>query len=314
MIDNSIDLSLDNIWKSWYAFRKGKKPTLELDKFQFNLETNLFGIHNELNTGIYKHGKYKTFIVSENKKREISVAPIRDRIVHRLIYDYLTPIYDKTFIYDVWSCRVGKGLLGAIERIQKFSQSYPDYYVWRADIKKFFDNVDHEILLKILSLKIKDAKTMKLMEEIIKSFPKGIPIGNLTSQIFANIYLNELDRFIKYDLKSKTYLRYGDDFILFERDLGELKDFQEKTKQFLEKDLKLELHQKNNLIFQAKNGIKILGVKIYPSSRKLLPRNIKRIESRLSVKNAGSYWGILKKHANSKMIDRYEWCLLTNNC
>jgi len=306
-------LSLENIWKSWFAFRKGKKSTTELDKFQFNLETNLFKLHKDLNATQYKHGKYKEFIVSDNKRREISVAPIRDRIVHRLIYDYLTPIYDKTFIYDVWSCRIGKGLLGAIERIQKFSKAHPCHYVWRADIEKFFDNVDHGILLKIISLKkIKDEKTMELMKEVIESFDKGIPIGNLTSQIFANIYLNELDRFVKYGLKPTAYLRYGDDFILFKKDFEKLESFQEKTKQFLEKNLKLKLHPKNNLIFPVKSGIKILGVKIYPNGRKLIPRNVKRIESRLSVKNAGSYWGILGKHANSKMIDKYEWSLLTN--
>ncbi|KKQ71490.1 MAG: RNA-directed DNA polymerase [Candidatus Peregrinibacteria bacterium GW2011_GWC2_39_14] len=116
----SIDLSLKNIWQSWFDFRKGKRATKELHIFQYYLEKNLFELFQNLNNGLYRHGKYEKFIVCDNKRREISVAEIRDRVVHRLIYNYLEEIYDKTFIYDAWSCRKGKGLLGAIERISGF--------------------------------------------------------------------------------------------------------------------------------------------------------------------------------------------------
>lgn len=115
-----MDLSLKNIWQSWFKFKKGKKATPELDIFQYNLEEELYNLAKDLNDGTYKHGSYKTFMVCDNKKREISVASVRDRVVHRTIYDYLTGIYDKTFIYDAWSCRKGKGLMGAIDRTQKF--------------------------------------------------------------------------------------------------------------------------------------------------------------------------------------------------
>ena len=118
----SIDLSLKNIWVSWRQFRKGKKTTDELHHFQYYLERNLFELFQDLNSGNYHHGNYRKFIVNDNKRREISVAHIRDRVVHRLIYDYLEKIYDKTFIYDAWSCRKGKGLLGAIERTSCFLQ------------------------------------------------------------------------------------------------------------------------------------------------------------------------------------------------
>ncbi|MBI5754578.1 reverse transcriptase [Candidatus Peregrinibacteria bacterium] len=116
----SIDLSLKNIWQSWKEFRKGKKASDELHHFQYYLEKNLFELCEDLNNGRYKHGNYRKFIVNDNKRREISVAIIRDRVVHRLVYDYLEGIYDKTFIYDAWSCRKGKGLLGAIERTACF--------------------------------------------------------------------------------------------------------------------------------------------------------------------------------------------------
>lgn len=141
-----------------------------MDIFEYALEQNLLGLHKELNGGVYLHGSYRIFTVCDNKKRVISVAPIRDRVVHRLIYNYLVPIYDKTFIFDAWSCRVGKGLLGAIERAQKFLSVHPDSYVWRADIKKFFDSVDHGTLIQLLARRIYDPKALWLLQEIISSF------------------------------------------------------------------------------------------------------------------------------------------------
>jgi retron-type reverse transcriptase len=124
MGNESIDLSLKNIWKSWFEFRKGKRSDLKMHDFQYHLEKNLYELFQDLNNGHYRHGGYRKFIVCDNKRREISVASVRDRVVHRLIYDYLEKIYDKTFIYDDWSCRKGKGLLGAIERVQGFLK-YP---------------------------------------------------------------------------------------------------------------------------------------------------------------------------------------------
>ena len=120
MGSDSIDLSLKNIWRSWFEFRKGKRASNELHEFQYHLEKNLYALFKDLNYGTYRHGCYKKFIVCDNKRREISVASIRDRVVHRLIYEWLEKIYDKTFIYDAWSCRKGKGLLGTIERAQVF--------------------------------------------------------------------------------------------------------------------------------------------------------------------------------------------------
>lgn len=165
-----IDVGLANVWRSWFSFRKGKRKTAELHEFQYRLEENLLELFCDLNTGRYCHGGYKKFIVSDNKRREISVASIRDRVVHRLVYDFLTPIYDKTFIYDAWSCRVSKGLLGAIERAQDFMCRYPLSYIWKADVQKFFDSVDQKTLLKILSFRIKDAKSYRLIQQIIGSF------------------------------------------------------------------------------------------------------------------------------------------------
>lgn len=167
----SIDLSLTNIWNCWFQFHKGKKPTKEIEHFQYFLEKNLFILYCQLNNGSYRHGGYRHFVVTDNKRRQIAVASVRDRVVHRLLYEYLAPIYDKTFLFDVWSCRKEKGLLGAIERTQSFLRRYSKNFIWRADIQKFFDHVDHNILIRILRLKIVDKKALWLLEEVIKSYP-----------------------------------------------------------------------------------------------------------------------------------------------
>jgi RNA-directed DNA polymerase len=308
-----IDLSLKNIWQSWFNFRKGKKYSFELHGFQYNLEKNLFKLFADLNSGKYKHGGYSNFIVCDNKRREISVACIRDRVVHRLIYDYLNKIYDKTFIYDAWSCRVGKGLLGAIERTQGFLKGNFTSFIWKADIKKFFDSVDHGVLLNILKLRIKDIKTFEILKDIIFSFTAksggraGMPIGNLTSQIFANIYLNELDHFVIHQIKPKAYLRYADDFILIESDLKKLKSFNFEIKEFLKKKLRLSVNFKSDKIIKVRQGLKFLGVKLWYSGRILNKRNFFRIQKRLNLNNISSYSGLIKKHGNEKERNVFDW-------
>lgn len=319
--NDSMDFGLKNIWNEWFNYRKGKKLSRELCEFWYHLEENLAELHNELNDGTYKHGGYSAFTISDNKKRVISVASIKDRVVHRLIYDYLvrpvakrtahtikliakqSPFFDHTFIYDVWSCRKGKGLLGAIERTQEFLHRNKNSFVWRADIKKFFENVDHDVLLRLIGRRVKD---LWLIKEVVRSYPQGIPIGNLTSQIFANIYLNELDRFVKHNLKPKAYLRYGDDFILIEKDERKLREFRFRVIEFL-KNLNLDLHAKNDVIVKVRHGLKFLGVIIGPDGRRLNRRMKTRINNRLTTKNLSSYWGLVMKHGNRKEREIFNW-------
>lgn len=303
----SIDLKLENIWKSWWSYRKGKKASPALEEFEYHLEENLQNLSEDLAKGTYQHGSYRTFIVAENKRREISVAAIRDRVVHRLLYDYLVPIFDHTFVFDAWSCRKTKGLLGAIERTQDFLKSFPNHYVWRADIRKFFDHVDRDVLLTLLKRRVTDAATLSLLQEVIFSYPAGIPIGNLTSQIFANIYLNELDRFVTNDLKSSAYLRYGDDFLVFDGDPILLKQKRDQVEQFLKEKLKLTLHPTNDQLLKAKQGLHFLGVRMYPSGRTLNDRAINRATTRLNSQNLSSYWGLIAKHCNAKENKKFLW-------
>lgn len=322
----SIDLSLANVWQCWFKFKRGKTLTKELEYFNYYLEEDLYQLYIDLNNSKYKHGGYRTFIVNDNKRRKISVASVRDRVAHRLLYEYLVDVYDKTFIYDVWSCRKGKGLVGAIERAQKFLSKYPRNFVWRADIKKFFDNVDHEILSKILFLKIFDIRALRLLKEIIISYStpmniiskresnlkrqKGIPIGNLTSQIFANIYLNELDRYAKHCIKPKAYLRYGDDFVMIADSINQLRPYRKCVINFLKEELRLEVNVKNNIIIKAKHGLKFLGVEIFPKGRRLNKRNLDRISARLNLSNISSYHGLVRKHCNKKKIKQFNWKVL----
>jgi RNA-directed DNA polymerase len=318
MGNEDIDLGLKNIWGTWFAFRKGKRMSREIAEFQYSLEKNLLQLQKDLEEGIYEHGPYRTFTVCENKKRKISVASVRDRIVHRLLYNYLVPIWDKTFIYDAWSCRKGKGLLAAIQRTQKFLKLYPNAYIWRADIKKFFDNVDHEILLRIIARRTSSPKFAALAKKIVMSSTtglglrgggelKGIPIGNLTSQIFSNIYLNELDHFVKHKLKPKAYLRYGDDFLIFETNEILLGQMRLQTIAFLSNSLKLTVNPKNDVLLKSKHGLKFLGVDIWPSGRKLNKRNKKRISSRLNLRNLPSYHGLTKQHGSKKSQKVFDW-------
>lgn len=170
MIGISMNLSIHNIWLCWNLFKKGKSRTKEFRIFEYELEKNLLQLHSDLNRGIYKHGSYCQFTVFDSKKREIVVAPIRDRIVHRMVYEYLVPIFDKTFIYDVWSCRKGKGLQEAIERAQFFAKKYNQGFVWRTDIKKFFNSVDQNVLLKCIERRITGPPALKIIQEIVSSY------------------------------------------------------------------------------------------------------------------------------------------------
>ena len=338
----SIDIGLENIWRCWLLFRKGKKKTIELEKFQYHLVRELLNLHEDLDSGKYAHGQYQTFMVHDPKRREISVAPIRDRIIHRIIYEHLEANFDQTFSYDIWSCRMGKGLHGAIERVQTLRQKYPNAWIFRADVHKFFDHVHHGTLKKLLRRKILDKKTLQLLDVIIDSHSTsnktnqpssvlpsksyhaavteqnrteqnrteqnrtGIPIGNLTSQIFANIYLNELDRFVQHTLKPLAYVRYGDDFLIFTSSKEECEKVRACSEAFLAEQLFLTLHCKRNLILPPKVSLRFLGVEFFVEGRRLMKNNRKKVVEKLNNINAGSYSGLVMKN-DSGFMKTYLW-------
>jgi len=223
-------ISLKNLTLAWKKARKGKTKKDYVKEFEENLAYNLKILHDELKSQTYKPKLLVTFVLRDPKTRKISKSDFRDRIVHHAIINILEPIFDKTFIYDSCANRKGKGNLFAIKRFEKFQRKvtnnfHSEAFCFKADIKHYFQEVNHEILLNIIRRKIKDEKVLWLINIILNNFEsknKGMPLGNLTSQFFANIYLNELDYFVKHKLKAKYYIRYVDDFILLNSSKNEL--------------------------------------------------------------------------------------------
>lgn len=182
-----MDISVSALWHCWQRFVQGKKCTEELDEFRYYLERNLRSLQIELQDGTYRHGGYRTFSVHDPKQREIAVASVKDRFVHRLLYEYLVEIYDKTFIDDVWSCRKGKGLLGAIERAQALLGKHRNGYFWRADIHKFFDSVDQGTFVSLLEHKVHDPHAMRLLREVMGSYAMKPRYGNERERVLSNV-------------------------------------------------------------------------------------------------------------------------------
>lgn len=309
---DSIDFSLSNLYRSWYAFRRGKRASSEIIGFQYSLESNIDQLHHLLVNKAYKHGAYAHFIVQDSKRREIAVAPVRDRVVHRLIYDYLIPTWDKAFIFDAWSCRNAKGQHKAIERAAKFMEQYKNGWVWRADITKFFDNVDQATLLQLINRRTKCEDTLWLIQEVLGSYQKdepgrGMPIGNLTSQIFANIYCNEFDRYMVHELKPDSYLRYGDDWLCFSDDLSELEVIRLKATQFLDETLKLHLSQKLDILTPTRKGITYLGIDLWPNGKRITKATQARVHRKLKPDNFTSYDALVQQFSSKRSIKRFYW-------
>ena len=254
---------------AWQEFLKGKRKKLDVQAFGFNLTDNIIRLHNNLANGNYRHGGYQEFKISDPKPRIIHKASVRDRLLHHAIHRILYPHFDRLFICDSFSCRIGKGTHVALNRFKRlcFKVSRNDtktVWILKGDIRKFFASVDHEILVNIIRKRISDQQAVGLLKQVISSFNsgvtgKGIPLGNLTSQIFANIYLNELDQFLKLGLKVKNYIRYADDFVILSDNKEYLVSLIPRIKLFLEDKLKIELHPEKVFIKTLYSGIDFLG-------------------------------------------------------
>ncbi|MBI3290358.1 group II intron reverse transcriptase domain-containing protein [Candidatus Microgenomates bacterium] len=225
-------------------------------------------MHQELSSRNYRHGEYHGFYITDPKVRHIHKACVRDRVVHHALFSVLDSVFEPTFISDSYSCRKGygthKGFKKLVSYARKVSKNYTQpCWALKCDIRKFFDSVDHEILFSIFGKRVKDTDTLWLVSEIIKSYQtlsgKGIPIGNLTSQLFANVYMNELDQFVKHKMHVKYYLRYTDDFIILSDNKDYLYHCTVTLKQFLYEQLKLELHPGKTVLRRLEWGIDFLG-------------------------------------------------------
>lgn len=292
-------VSFPNLLRSAHKARRGKRSRPSVCQFDFHLEPELWRLHDELVAGTYRPGPYRSFKIFEPKERVISAAPYRDRIVHHALTATLDPIFEASFIHDSYACRKGKGTLAAVDRAQYFAKRFK--YVLKADVRKFFPSIDHDVLKSLIARKIKDPDVQQLANQIIdhstpqesmlRWFPgddlfspmerrQGIPIGNQTSQFFANVYLDPLDHFVKDRLQIEGYVRYVDDFLLFNDDKHILGKARTEIAAFLA-TLRLRLHPKKNVVFPVTQGIRFLGYRVFPTHRLVVKENVWRFLRRV---------------------------------
>lgn len=295
-----------HLYRAYRKALKGSGKTAETARFTFHLERELLQLQEELASGRYQPACYRFFYIYEPKKRKISVAPFRDRVVHHAVVAILEPIFDPTFIVDSYATRKGKGTHLAIKRAQDFLRKNRWYY--KADIEKYFERIDQSVLLSLIEKKIKDAKFMSVVEKIIRNGGengKGLPIGNLTSQFFANVYLNPFDHWIKEELKIKHYLRYMDDFVLFDPSRDRLKQIRSEIRNWLADHLGLNLKEKACFLNQRVHGLGFLGTRIFPGIIRIQSANRHRLKRRLKRKAEAFRNGVIEEEEYTMMLNSY---------
>jgi retron-type reverse transcriptase len=311
-------ISLENLLGAWKEFRNGKRKRRDVLEFERDLMHNIVSLHDDLVAKSYRHAPYNAFKINDPKLRDIHKAAVRDRLLHHVIYRKLYPFFDKTFITDSYSCRVGKGTHKALDRFRDFAGKVSKNHtrtawVLKCDIRKFFASIDQKILISILKKYIFDKNVINLLRRIIGSFYSikdgvGLPLGNLTSQLLVNIYMNRFDRFMKHKLKTKYYIRYADDFVILSRDRMYLKGLIPLISNFLEDSLKLRLHPTKVFIKTFASGVDFLGWVHFSdhrilrtSAKKRMMRNIRK-NGRKS-ESVQSYLGLIQ-HGNSYKLTK----------
>ena len=308
-------ISIKNLCDAWTEFIRGKKSKKDVAEFSLNLSQNIYRLHEDLRTKTYRHGAYEAFSISDPKPRSIHKATVRDRLLHHAIYRVLYQYFDRKFIYDSYSCRHFKGTHRALNRFNDFvsqvSQSNSrTCWVLKCDVRKFFASIDQAMLIHIFKRHITDADTTWLIERIVESFQstgpgKGLPLGNLTSQLLVNIYMNEFDQFMKHTLKAKYYIRYADDFVILDQDRHKLEMIRAEITKFLGEKLRLMLHPDKVFIKTVASGVDFLGWVHFPKHRVLRTATKRRMFRNIAVKTAlndpdkleatvASYRGMLK--------------------
>jgi retron-type reverse transcriptase len=291
--------SFSNLVRAAEKASRGKTRLANVARFHYDLEAQICRLQDELRDQTYQPGAYRTFQIFEPKPRIISAAPYRDRVVHHALCSLLEFVFEPTFISDSYACRRGKGTHAALDRFTEFARG--NRYVLKCDVRKFFPSVDHEILKSLIARKIKDRDVLWLADRIIdhsneqepviewfagddlltpSERRRGLPIGNQTSQFFANVYLNPFDHFVKETLRARGYIRYVDDFVVFSDDKEWLADVRERCREFLG-TLRLRLHPNKSVISRVADGTRFLGFRVFPERRRLVRENVVRMKRRL---------------------------------
>ncbi|MFI5274666.1 MAG: reverse transcriptase domain-containing protein [Ktedonobacterales bacterium] len=302
--------SFENLLRAYRSAARGKRGRPDVAAFDYHLEGQLLHLRDELAAGSYRPGAYRRFTIADPKPRIISAAPFRDRVVHHALCNVIEPPFERRFIGDSYASRQGKGIHQALDRATAFARRYP--YVLRGDIVEFFPSVDLAILRRALGRVIHDARVLALCDQILAGGagelidqyspvcypgdepelaalrPRGLPIGNQTSQFWANCYLNPLDHFVKEQLRCRAYLRYVDVFLLFAPDKPTLHHWRAEIIAFLASHLRLVLHERESDVAPVTAGSPFLGFRIYPTHRRLRRRNGVAFARRLRAM-AGQY-------------------------
>lgn len=317
----------ENLYLAYCEARQRKRYRDEVLRFSANLESNLIQLQNESIWRQYKVGRYREFYVYEPKKRLIMALPFRDRVLQWAVYRIINPLLDQQFIEDSFACRIGKGTHRAADRLQYWlrylDRRHPKTYVLKLDISKYFYRVDHAVLKEILRNKLADSDLLWLLGSIIDGdghkfgiplgdhdFQRdrlgdiGMPIGNLTSQLFANLYLNEVDQFAKHQMGLKWYIRYMDDMLVFYPDKKYLHEVKNVLGAFLEDELRLTLNRKTG-IRETNQGIDFVGYRIWPTHRRARRRTVKKLKRRLRQMAAEYAAGILSLEEINAVIQSY---------
>lgn len=307
-------IALEHLYAAWKEFICGKRSKKDVQDFVLHLTDNIVQLHESLAKFDYNHSQYEAFNISDPKPRSIHKATVKDRLLHHAIYHQLYPFFDRVFISDSFSCRKDKGVHKALDRFRIFAgqvskNNTATCWVLKCDIKKFFASVDHEVLLGILKSYIPDKDIMRLLENIISSFSStsgvGLPLGNLTSQLFCNVYMNELDQFIKQKLRVKHYIRYADDFVLLSRDREWLNSKIPEIAEFLNSKLKLSLHPDKLYIQAFTSGVDFLGWTHFPTHLVIRTtskrRMFRRIGEHTTNETLQSYLGLLSHGDTHKL-------------
>ena len=325
---------------NYNAYRKaakGKRYRGDVLQFTDNLEGNLLALLDDLKNHTYTVGAYREFYVYEPKKRLIMALPFRDRVAQWWVYSLLYPIFDKTFIEDSYACRRGKGQKAAADRLQDMLKQTEvlggKWYYLKLDIAKYFYRIYHDKLMEILERKIKDPDMLDLLNVIVKGdgtnafglsicdnvedaerlTDRGMPIGNLTSQLLANVYLNELDQFCKKVLGTKFYIRYMDDVIILSQSKEELHEIKERISKFLDEELQLALNKKT-CIRPVSMGIQFVGLHIWSTHRTVRKSTSLRIKRRLKAAAKQYVAGNLTYERYNSTLQSYMGMMKHNDC
>ena len=339
--------TVENLLSSFKKFGKNKKYKTDVTEFTAQLFTNITDLHTDLHNNTYTHSAYTHFTIADPKKRDIHKSSVRDRVVHHMLYHALYPYFDSKFIHDSYSCRINKGTHRGIDRFKKFSRKCScnntrTCWVLKCDIRKFFASIKHQILKSILCKHIHEERLATLLENIIDSFcslppllgggaeergrgglntvphpnpplhrggenTTGLPLGNLTSQLLVNIYMNKFDQFVKHRLKQKYYIRYADDFVFLADNKKELEKLLPSVRKFLWEQLRLELHPDKVFIKTIASGVDFLGWVHFTDHRVLRTatrrRMIRNLKDNQKIESVASYQGMLS-HGNAWKLQK----------